>query len=208
MCLRIVSALRSFAMSVLAICCEYQTSDICGCRFFNAPVLLPPACHAMLVSPACVLRAGHCWGYSGCLPWSPHPPVAGLLRSLRNSPLPRNAQARPTGTALCPATSSNALVRSQAHHLAALLAHHKAKLPQPGIRLPLVISPQSQALRNKRAHSFRAATPLLQPLGRHCHPVNVIPLVADNKRSCCPQSRQARYTPASCIPAHNRDIPR
>lgn len=36
MCLRMVSALRPSAISPLAICCEYHTSDIFGRRFFNS----------------------------------------------------------------------------------------------------------------------------------------------------------------------------
>ena len=62
----------------------------------SAPGILSASFHARLVYPVCVLRAGHCWGYTGDRPWSPHPPVAELLQCPRNSLLPRNAQARPT----------------------------------------------------------------------------------------------------------------
>jgi len=99
------------------------------------------------------------------------------------------------GVALCPETHKlgqwngilrgyqfQCFVRSQAYHLAALLAPQKAKLPQPGIRLPLAVGPQSQALRNERTHGFRTATPLPQPLVWHLHPVDVVSLVADHKR--------------------------
>ena len=43
MCLRMVSALRPSAMSPLAICCEYHTSDIFGRCLLQVAIRLPPA---------------------------------------------------------------------------------------------------------------------------------------------------------------------
>jgi hypothetical protein len=75
----------------------------------------------------------------------------------------------------------------------------------PASDFPLAVRPQSQALCNKRAHGFRAATPLPQPFGWYLHPVDVIPFVADNKRY-----NRAAPGMAVCtcihIPAHSLGI--
>ena len=137
MCLRMVSALRPLAMSILAICCEYHTSDISRAALLQRPVFFLPAFMQGLRLQLACFAPGIAGGVAAVRRSRSIHQLPDCFAVYGNSAFVPKRTNSANGTAFFPATSSNAPFALQAQHLAALLARHKAKLPQSGTRLPL-----------------------------------------------------------------------